>query len=42
VGRVAHGVSSRVDRLKCIGNSIVPEIAELIFMQSVFDEWRIA
>jgi len=31
VGRVAHGIPSRVDRLKCLGNSIVPEIAVLIF-----------
>jgi len=29
--RVAHGIPSRVDRLKCLGNSIVPEIAVLIF-----------
>jgi len=33
VGRVAHGVSARVDRLKCLGNSIVPQIAEMIFGQ---------
>jgi DNA (cytosine-5)-methyltransferase 1 len=30
VGRVAHGVSNRVDRLKQLGNSIVPQIAEII------------
>jgi DNA (cytosine-5)-methyltransferase 1 len=24
VGRVAHGISARVDRLKCIGNAVVP------------------
>jgi DNA (cytosine-5)-methyltransferase 1 len=30
VGRVADGVSARVDRLKSLGNSIVPQIAEWI------------
>jgi DNA (cytosine-5)-methyltransferase 1 len=29
VGRVAHGVASRVDRLKCIGNGQVPQVAAL-------------
>ena len=30
VGRVAHGISGRVHRLKALGNSIVPQIVEEI------------
>jgi len=29
VGRVANGVPSRVDRLKCVGNAVLPQIVEI-------------
>ena len=29
MGRVAHGVAHRVDRLQCIGNGQVPAVAAL-------------
>jgi DNA (cytosine-5)-methyltransferase 1 len=35
VGRVAYGVSARVDRIRTLGNSVVPQVAEWIGRQLV-------
>jgi len=40
VGRVAHGIPSRVDRLRSLGNAVVPQIPEIIGCAILASEGR--
>ena len=39
VGRVANGVPKRVDRLRALGNAVVPQVAEFIGKQIMETQW---
>lgn len=37
LGRVADGISNRVDRIRCIGNAVVPQVAE-VFARAIKEQ----
>jgi DNA (cytosine-5)-methyltransferase 1 len=37
LGRVAHGIPNRTHRLKCLGNAIVPQVAQ-VFARAIYQE----